>query len=201
MAASIDGRIGNQSIEGDMARQEGGLSSDADQSHLRQEISQADAIIVGASSIRANGECLHHPGRQGLPPTWYIFTTSPMPESYQFWQQHDIKRVLLSPKKIPIHDPEVELRMIKGDPAQFAYQQAKADGCQRTLLFGGGVINRWFYNEKLVDELVLTLAPKIVGQEGTPFLVEPQLHDGVTLRLLTSQVIENFVFLRYAVQK
>jgi riboflavin biosynthesis pyrimidine reductase len=68
MASSIDGRIGLHDREGDAERQSIGLSGNADQNYLRTQIENADAIIVGATSIRANGECLDHPGASEAPP-------------------------------------------------------------------------------------------------------------------------------------
>ena len=200
MASSLDGRIGSTKIEGDEARELAGLSSLSDQMHLRRQIEQCDAIIVGASSIRANQECLRHQGVDGVPPTWYIITQSEIPPDYNFWNQLDIPRVIISTSDIPIHGAGVVLKKVKKVTASVIYELAKSDNKQRCLLFGGGIINSWFYSAKLVDELVLTLAPKFVGKETAPYFVNPSLPHEVELSLLSSQVAENFVFLNYAVK-
>lgn len=199
MASSLDGRIGATIIEGDEDRLKKGISSAEDQAHLRREIAQSDAIFVGASSIRANQECLHHLGANGRPPTWYIFATSPIPKHFPFWQQNAIKRVILADKDLPIYNEQVSLEIIQGGAANFAYRLAQAAGHRRVLLFGGGIVNSWFYAEKLVDELVLTLAPKIIAFNEAPYLVEPTLPQPVGLKLVSSQVTESFVFLRYTI--
>lgn len=200
MAASVDGRIGVEKVEGDLDRQGRGLSSQADQAQLHGQIKMADAILVGASSIRANGECLDQPGRSGKPPIWIIFAKSEIPQDYPFWRQSHIPRVIISSEKIKSHDPEVEV-IVCEDPVSESIRQLANRQCQRALLFGGGLINRWFYERKLVDELVLSLAPKIVGRSQAPFLLEPELTETVDLQLASSQVSENFVFLTYAVKK
>src|SRR6478736_4235072 len=98
MASSLDGRIGLHDREGDAERQSVGLSGNADQKYLRAQMQSADAIIVGATSIRANGECLDHPGRLGTSSAWYIFAQKPLPSHLPFWKQTHIPRILISPQ-------------------------------------------------------------------------------------------------------
>lgn len=201
MASSLDGRIGIHDREGDSERQSVGLSSSSDQVHLRKQIESCDAIIVGASSIRSNEECLDHPGRSGKAPTWYIFAKEAIPETFTFWQQTQIPRVLVSPKPLPINPGSGVENLCFGDadPALFLKDHIEKAGHQTCLLFGGGIINNWFYKHKLIDELCLTLAPVFVGRSHAPFLLAPELPETVKFSLLTSQVQESFVFLKYRI--
>lgn len=201
MASSIDGRIGLHDREGDAERQSVGLSGGADQNHLRTQIETADAIIVGATSIRANGECLDHPGAKGALPAWYIFAQNPLPPQISFWQQTHIPRFLVSPQALPIPVGSGVQNLIYGaeDPALFLYEALQLRRHRQCLLFGGGIINNWFYRQKLVDELRLTLAPLFIGQSAAPFLVAPELPHKVKFSLLASHSEESFVFLRYKV--
>lgn len=203
MAASIDGRIGLHDCESDLERQQLGLSGAADQLFLRQQIQSCDGIIVGASSIRANGECLAYPGRTGQAPVWYIFAQNPLPFHFKFWQQTHIPRRIISEKPMPLPVGSDVINIVYGnrDPALFLYEQILKDSIQHCLLFGGGLINSWFYQKNLVDELRLTLAPLILGQASTPFLVAPNLSNPVKFFLLASHSEESFVFLRYKVLK
>lgn len=201
MASSLDGRIGLHDREGDAERQTVGLSGNADQRHLRAQMESADAIIVGATSIRANGECLDHPGRLGSAPAWYIFAQNPLPADIAFWKQTHIPRILISSQPLPIPVGSGVVNLVYGaeDPALFLHAvllQKKHEYC---LLFGGGIINNWFYRQKLVDELRLTLAPLMIGQSAAPFLVAPELPNRVNFSLLASHSEESFVFLRYKV--
>lgn len=201
MASSVDGRIALSPIEGDATRIEVGLSSEQDHAHLKNEIGMSDAIIVGAGSIRSNQECLDYPGISGLPPTWYIFAESEIPSCYNFWKQDSIRRVIISSKQIPIYSNKVEFHLVSGNLAKYAYSLADSDGCARTLLFGGGRVNSWFYRLGLVDQLKLTLAPVIVARGSSPYLVFPDLPDVVDMTLESSQVAENFVFLNYNIKR
>ncbi|HYX34076.1 MAG TPA: dihydrofolate reductase family protein [Oligoflexus sp.] len=201
MASSIDGRIGLHDREGDAERQSVGLSSQADQKHLRAQIAAADAIIVGATSVRANGECLDHPGRLGTAPAWYIFAQHPLPLSIPFWKQTHIPRFLISPQALPMPAGSGVQNLVFGhhDPAVFLHHHLATRQHEQCLLFGGGIINNWFYRQNLVDELRLTLAPLVIGQSSAPFLVAPELLQKVNFSLLASHSEESFVFLRYKV--
>jgi riboflavin biosynthesis pyrimidine reductase len=201
MASSLDGRIGVHDREGDTERQAVGLSGEADQRFLRLQIEGADAIIVGATSIRANGECLDHPGRKGRPPVWFVYARQSFPASYVFWQQHHIPRVIVSERPLELPPGTGVINLVYGaeDPASFMVRYLEAQGFQEALLFGGGIVNRWFYDQGLVHELRLTLAPVLLGRSHAPYLVAPELQNAVKFSLLASQVEESFVFLKYQV--
>ncbi len=201
MASSLDGRIGAHDREGDEEREQIGMTGSEDQFRLRQHIESSDAIIVGATSIRANRACLDHPGKNGSAPAWYIFAQSPIPEDYEFWSQHHIKRVLVSPFPLPIKAGSGVENLVYGkvEPAVFLHQYLERQGVQIALLFGGGVINNWFYSQGLVDQLELTLSPLLLGKGKAPYLVAPELHRAVQFLLVASHVSNSFVFLSYSV--
>lgn len=201
MVSSLDGRIGIHDREGDAERLNVGMSNPSDQQHLRKQIESCDAILVGASSIRANGSCLDHPGKNGKAPVWFIFAQSALPESFAFWGQKHIRRVLVSASPLPISPGSGVENLIYGsaNPAMFLALYLKLNNFARALLFGGGVVNSWFYNQKLVDHLELTLAPMMIGRADSPYLVAPALTQAVQFLLDSSHVSESFVFLSYSV--
>ncbi|RYF44486.1 MAG: hypothetical protein EOO38_17805, partial [Cytophagaceae bacterium] len=201
MASSLDGRIGVHDKEGDAERLSVGMSNPDDQKHLRKQIEASDAVIVGASSIRANGSCLDHPGLNKTPPVWFIFAQKPLPETYEFWEQKHIRRVLVSQHALPIVPGSGVENLVFGsaEPSMFLALYLRMQNFSRALLFGGGVVNSWFYNQQLVDELELTLAPMMIGKANAPYLVSPSLIEAKQFLLLSSQVSESFVFLSYSV--
>lgn len=205
MAASVDGRIAAEMIEGDQDRQELGLSSEEDQAFLRQQIQASDAIIVGASSIRANGECLSHPGKNGIFPTWYIMTNRDIPFDYRFWQQEHIKRVIVSRNPIPIpsHATGIVINSVygSGDVVDHISDIVRDNRHETSLLFGGGIVNSLFYKAGKVDELRLTLSPLIIARRSAPFLVSPELDSVVSLHLNSVEHAGDYVFLSYSVKK
>jgi riboflavin biosynthesis pyrimidine reductase len=133
----------------------------------------------------------------------WIIPEHPKPRllEIRFWQQTHIPRFLVSPQALPIPVGSGVQNLIYGaeDPALFLYQLLQKRNHRQCLLFGGGIINNWFYRQKLVDELRLTLAPLFIGQSAAPFLVAPELPHKVKVSLLASHSEESFVFLRYKV--
>lgn len=204
MAASLNGKIGGESLESDAARQALGLSSSEDYAFLCDQIHQSDAIIVGATSIRANGACLEVSGKSGTPPVWYVLTEHGLPDHLPFWRQHQVPRVIVSTQKIPT-PPSASVSFLQVSPqeniATVVYKDLEKKRLKRVLLFGGGVVNRWFYEKGLVDELKLTLSPLFIAGVGQPELIDSRINKHVRFRLVSSQPAESFVFLSYEVLK
>ena len=203
MAASIDGRIGLHDREGDEERQEAGISGAADRAFLREQIAGADAIVVGATSIRANGSCLDLPGLDGKSPAWLVFAQKALPLDYLFWDQTHIPRYLISCAPLPIKEGSGVVNLVyeQEDPVSFLVKWMQRQSYRQALLFGGGIVNRWFYERGLVDELRLSLAPVLIGKSQAPYLLAPELRNSVKFTLLASHAAESFVFLRYRVNK
>ncbi|NRA67078.1 MAG: dihydrofolate reductase family protein [Pseudobacteriovorax sp.] len=200
MAMSLDGRIGLKKVEGDDERKQAGISSESDQEHLCSEIQKSDVIIVGASSIRANECCLDHHGVNGKPPLWIVLAEREIPEAYQFWRQTHIPRIIVSTNEIPSYSASVPV-IHTTDIVSEVVELLKKQNSELALLFGGGIVNRMFYERQLVDELVLTIAPVIAGKSDAPYLVEPNLQSHVSLVLYESTAINSFLFLRYHITK
>ncbi len=202
MASSLDGKIGAHRDEGDTERILLGLSSDADREFLRAEVSRADAIIVGSTSIRANGSCLDWLGMHGAPPHWYILTQTEIAENLLFWQQTQISRTLVTKNSYAnLKGGVANLVYGSSDPASFLYKKVQDAGFRRVLLFGGGLVNQMFYQKKLVDRLHLSISPLILGSSSAPSLIAGEKNAVIRLSLVTSHTKENFVFLYYKVAK
>ena len=68
MATSIDGHIAAAPAEKDPARIASGFVSAADQQHVRTEVSQSDAIVLGADTVRASPRLLSYRNDRGRYP-------------------------------------------------------------------------------------------------------------------------------------
>ena len=202
MASSVDGYIGWRKLESDEQRMGVGLTSDVDHDFLKMQMSECDAIIVGASSIRANGNCLTYCGRGGRKPAWLVLARSELPEGLSFWCQDEIPRMIFSPKRLPVFSPHVS--NIISEPEQLALKitdYCREHGYDRVLLFGGGLVNRIFYQAGLVDRLKVSIAPLLIGRVGAPRLMAEGLDHPIKMNLQSSHSSENFVFLEYTVEK
>lgn len=203
MGVSLDGKIATKPLEDDAARLAMGFGSPIDQEHVRQQILRSDAIITGANSMRASGGAWEQTGRNGKFPSWMVMTQSGLAPHLPFWKQNHIPRVIISPTAVEIAPgPNIEA-VITGPrcPAEVAVEYLQNQGAETVLLFGGGHINRMFYDKHLVDELKITVSPFIVGCNQAPNFVLPPLVQPVQLALLSSHSTGNHVFLHYKVLK
>ena len=204
MAVSIDGKISSHSHESDQERMQSGFINEVDHEIVEHELLHADAVIIGADTLRASEQIWAVKNSKGIFPPWFIFTTKGLESDLAFWNQEFVNRVLVSPtllKKEEYWSENVE-NIAYGDraPAPFVYDFLKNRGFQKVILFGGGHVNAMFYQAGLVDRLHLTLAPMIVGKKNASSFINPNLSESVELKLESSQVSENHVFLRYSVK-
>ncbi len=203
MASSIDGFIASEQLEPDERRQATGFTSEEDHEFVRKQIKGADAIITGAQSMRASRGAWEQKGRNDKYPHWVVYTNSGLDDGLAFWDQKHIPRTLASSRPVEILQGSGVQNLTYGEqlPGISVIEHLKTQGFEKVLLFGGGDINKIFYNENLVDELKITFCPVIIGRSDAPRFICPPLEVPVKVRLLSSQVVDNFVFLHYRVQK
>jgi riboflavin biosynthesis pyrimidine reductase len=204
MAMSLDGAIASNSRETDAERQDAGITTNDDQEHLRSLIAGADGIIVGARSVISSGGLLDVKRADGQYPRWVVLSRAGVPEDASFLEQTAIPRCLVLGPKALTPKPRALLDVrSSGDlgSEHVAYQYLHGLGCQNILLFGGSAVNQIFYNSGLVDRLILTISPVLLGQLSSVPLVAPPLSRPINLQLVASQPHGNLVFLTYDVVK
>jgi riboflavin biosynthesis pyrimidine reductase len=205
MAVSLDGNIGKKTIESDEERHSYNFSNQDDKEWVRDQLSRADAVITGANSLRAAGQSWTVKNDVGCYPLWMVLSTRGLAPELPFWNQSEIRRVLVSPSPL-----QADLCAAKGvenlvgestQIAQIAVQYLKSHNLNRVLLFGGGEINRMFYSRGLVDFAKITLCPLIIGAVSSPKFVNAPLEREVNLELISSVIKGNLIFLTYKIQK
>ncbi len=193
MVATIDGKI----LTGERDEPVMDLGSKLDHATMRQIEASADAVIIGAGSLRATpglwydarllrivathgGDVFNKP--DGTPRRF--FTDSP-------------ERAFVACAK-PLDLPS-GVRQLMGGLLE-AVKALRAFGVQRLLCEGGSELNAQMLRLNLVDELFLTVAPKIkMGRDV------PTIADGLPLprsevqewKLVSVNPVEDEVFLRY----
>jgi riboflavin biosynthesis pyrimidine reductase len=70
-------------------------------------------------------------------------------------------------------------------------------GCRAVLAEGGPTLNGQLARAGLLDELCLTLSPRLAGGDAKRILNGPPLHTGAGLRLRSVCEQDGFLFLRY----
>lgn len=174
MVTTLDGK----SVIGSRQEPVQGLGSYVDYETMRQIESQVDAVLIGAGTLRAT------------PGLWY-----PAP----------VRRYVLSrsgnvdkSSRFFTDAPELA-QVVQGDLREVLAGMRK-EGVKKLLLEGGSETNAEFLAAGLVDEIFLTLAPKVKLGSDVPTLAGGQALSADALlqfELVSCTPVGDEVFLRY----
>jgi 2,5-diamino-6-(ribosylamino)-4(3H)-pyrimidinone 5'-phosphate reductase len=202
MVSSVDGRI---AVEGKSSS----LGSELDRQTMRSLRSKADAVMVGAGTLRAERLSLglDEPA-EGQPLAVIATSTGDVPlESNLIVGEHQEVLVVTtrdSPEGLEGHLRASVLRVPAAPSGAVDLGEAlrilKAEHAVRLLLVEGGPsLNYALISFNLADELFLTLAPRLLGgprDEAFTILDGPApLHSDVNL--LAAHLTADELFLRY----
>lgn len=201
MAPSLDGKIAQAQKRAPFVMSR----KPEDPKRMRALRSRADAILIGASNLRADDPDLM-PSRlrvvvtragEQVEPTARMFDPSLGGEAIvaHATTMPEPKRAALRPRATL-----VELGRSEVDVLQLLDWLACERSCRMVLCEGGGVLNANLFAARAIDELHLTLVPRILGGASAPTVVggdgfEPDaLPDA---RLLSVDRVEDELFLVY----
>ncbi len=204
MAISLDGMIGKHALESDVERRAYDFTNLDDREFVREQLMQADAVITGANSLRASGATWQVLNDRGVNPAWIVFTTRGLDDGLEFWGQEGVRRVLVSP--VPVNETlcaryGVENWIYPEHAAVRVVERLDKEGLCRVLLFGGGSINKIFYENNFVDFAKITVCPLIISGVKSPRFVDLGLSNPVHLTCISSVLKGDLVFLSYRVKK
>ena len=215
MAMTADGKITST------RREEPGFTSRRDKKTMDRIRAEADAVLVGAGTLRADDPPLHVRDPEmkeyrrslgkpdGLVNVVVTASASIDPGSRFFGGAQPTTRIVATIENAPA-DRLARLAAVaevwtigRGSvdlPALL--DRLKSRGIERLLVEGGGELNWGFVRDDLVDELYVTVAPAILGGKDAPTLCEGE---GLTmatrrhLKLLSADVVDGEIFCRYEV--
>jgi riboflavin-specific deaminase-like protein len=202
MVSSLDGKV---AIEGKASR----IGSGIDRRAMRILRSKADAVMIGAGTLRAEKLALglDDPAGARQPLAVIISSTANVPVAENLIS-HEHQRVLLITTRHVPDDRSFEstLRAPATPSGQVDLDEAlkllKAEYAVEVLLVEGGPrLNHALISQDLVNELFLTLAPRLLGGPSEEILT---ILDGPVLaprdaRLLWAHLVGDELFLRYRV--
>ncbi|MET9912203.1 dihydrofolate reductase family protein [Streptomyces sp. NPDC006476] len=189
------------------------LSSPADFDRVDEVRASADAILVGAGTIRADNPRLlvNSPerraarvasGRPEYPLKVTVSGSGELDPAARFWHTGGDKVVYTTDKGgeraralgiaadvVPL-GPDLDWRRL-------LEHLHDVRGVRRLMVEGGGRIHTQLLQQGLADELQLVLAPLFVGDADAPRLFGPGGYQGGRLRLVESRRIEDVVLMRY----
>ena len=207
MVSSLDGK---GTANGKASR----IGSEVDRATMRNLRAKADAVMIGAATLRAEKLSLGlDEGVSGRQPLGVILTSAGDVPLERNLIQHETQKVLvLIPENCPIasvsrlrRDAEV-LRVPAAPDGSVDIAHAleilrEGHAVNVLLSEGGPTLNYALISDNLADELFLTLAPKLLG--GTPdhargILYGPRLA-GKEAKLADLYLAGDELFLRYAI--
>ncbi|MFF3873262.1 dihydrofolate reductase family protein [Streptomyces sp. NPDC001978] len=189
------------------------LSGPADFDRVDEVRASADAILIGAGTIRADNPRLlvNSPerraarvadGRPEYPLKVTVSGSGDLDPDAKFWHTGGDKVVYTTDKGaqraralglaadvVPL-GPDLEW------PALLEHLHDER-GVRRLMVEGGGTVHTQLLQQGLADELQLVLAPLFVGDPEAPRLFGPGDYQRGRLRLVESRRIEDVVLMRY----
>ncbi len=207
MVCSLDG---NTAVWG----RSGGIGGQTDRRTMRNLRSKVDAVMIGAGTLRAERLSLgiDDPSYRGPQPLAVILTGSgEVPLERNLLLAEDQGLLVLSPKNSPeLRREGVDMLNVPADASggvdlPRALCILKEDHAVDALLVEGGpTLNHALVSAGLIDEIFLTLAPKLLGGARRDTL---NLLEGPTLpletppaRLLCATLAGGELFLRYGLR-
>ncbi|MEQ1934173.1 MAG: dihydrofolate reductase family protein, partial [Fimbriimonadaceae bacterium] len=161
----------------------------------------ADAVLIGAGSLRAT------PGLHYAPHLKRIVLTQSGDVFYhegklrRFFSDAPELAFVACPDSIGLIGPiRPIIKTLPADPSDLLKSLRQDHNVKRLVIEGGSEINAIFLNANLVDELFLTLAPKIKLGRTTPTYAggEPLARaDVMGFTVVYCEQIADEVFLRY----
>jgi riboflavin-specific deaminase-like protein len=210
MVSTLDGRV---AIDG----RSGKIGGEADRELFLGLRTQADAVMVGAGTVRAEryGRMVRRPElrerrvAEGLAPDPLAVVVSArlrLPEDLPLLQDEDSTVLVLTASGEELPPTPARVHYLRGEGgaelelAPLVRRLRSEYGVRSILCEGGPRLNASLLHERLVDELFLSLAPKLAG--GMPLTVVtgdplPEPEDAELVWLLEH---ESHLFGRYRLQ-
>lgn len=163
VAATLDGRI---AAAGGEARW---ISGEAARAAVHALRARADAVVVGAETVRRDDPALTVRHVTGRHPVRVVFEgRTPLPAHARLLTDGAARTVRVTTRPSADADAWTVPAEASGrpDPARFL-ALAEREGWRHLLLEGGGRLASSFLRSDLVDELLLVTAPLVLGSEGT----------------------------------
>lgn len=215
MAVSVDGRITTR------ARERFALGSERDRRLMDELRAKADAVIVGAGTLRHDGhpmairyddlrERRRRAGRDPNPVNVVLSNTLDLPIRAGFFTAPDVHRIIFTTRRAPTarvrrFSKVAEVVILAGRSIRpgAVLAELHARNLRSVLLEGGGEIHFAFASEGLVDRLYVTITPRLIGGRDAPSLLDgkgflKKNHPRLVLESLRR--VGDEVFLRYRVK-
>jgi 2,5-diamino-6-(ribosylamino)-4(3H)-pyrimidinone 5'-phosphate reductase len=214
MAMSLDGKITTY------RREIMALGTEHDRRLMDELRAEADAVIVGAGTVKHDG----HPilmryadleekrvqsGRPAHPANVTMSRTLDLPSTRPFFRHPDPDKIVFTTKSAP---PSRVARLSRLADVVVLPGRTISPGAvlenlyrrnfRRVLLEGGGEVHFAFAKEGVIDDVYVTITPRLIGGSSAPTLLDGRgflAADHIELRLLSSRRIGDELYVKYRV--
>jgi riboflavin-specific deaminase-like protein len=211
MVSTLDGRIA-------IGGRSGPIGDEADRELFHGLRTQADAVMVGAGTVRAEryGRIVRRPElrerrvAEGLAPDPLAVIVSArlwLPPDLPLLQDPDSTVVVLTASDAELPPTPARVHYLRG-PAGVELElrplveRLRSEyGVRSILCEGGPSLNESLVQERLVDELFLSLAPKLAGGPPLTILTGDPLPEPLTAALVWLLEHDGHLFGRYRLQE
>lgn len=214
MAMSLDGKITT------FRRERIALGTEHDRRLMDELRSSADAVIVGAGTIRYDGfpillrykdlEAMRTArGRPPHPINVALSRELDFPSTRPFFTHSGTEKIIFTTRAAPVTRVKRFSKLAEvvvlpkrtlspGDVLRDLHQRK----IKKVILEGGGEVHFAFAREGVVDDVYITLTPRLVGGATAPTVLDGKgflASDHPQLRLVSTKRIGDELFLKYRV--
>jgi len=195
MASSLDGKIGPANVDQFVS-----ITSRYDMEHLKSLRDDADGILFGAETFRTWPKV--HQGHDQTKKQHHFMMSRRLnfDVNTPLFQAFNTPLTIFTPTKSSDHNfpDQVEVVNTPAGAKQlpFIVKYIGALGCKSLLIEGGGRILHQFIETQLLQELYLTIAPKIIGDSKAPGLLGNQIIlNSPEIKVFSSRQVDDEVYL------
>ena len=205
LATSIDGKIATAS------REQFPLGTSEDLKQMIVLRQTADAILMGASTLRAYQKPLRVKGKDPQP--YNVIVSSGLEDvspDWPFFQAPEMKRILFVSKSLEagwLKEFQKTSEIIQLKPpvgkeslASQIVEHLDSKGIERLLVEGGGGIMWDFTSQNLIDEYNVTITPRALGGTEAPTLIDGKgfkPDEVLNLKLKSCRTVGDEIYLVY----
>ena len=189
----------------------------ADAERFERLCAEADALVLGAGTLRAQGatrsivrpellEARRASGRPEQPLSVVVSAGGRLDPDMAFFTRQEVPRVIATTEAGAVcaaeHAASADVWVCGAERVspRAVLDTLVARGCERVALLGGGALNADWFAADCVDVIELTLAPRLFGGEKAPTPLDgPGLDAPRDVRLERSETVDGCLFLTYRV--
>jgi riboflavin-specific deaminase-like protein len=207
--ASADGRAAFRG-------RSGALGDEADRELFHGLREQADAVLAGTVTLRTEryGRLVRDPerrraraqaGRTPEPLACVVTRSGEVPTQAPLFSEPEARIVVFSSVPVDLTDCRAQVELVSVDPGELTLttvlRRLRSDfGIGLLLCEGGPTLFGALLEERLVDELFLTLAPKLAGGGSSPTIASgAELAELEPLELVWALEHSSALYLRYTI--